>query len=129
MTGLPERTGRRPLVGFFALTFGFSWTLWAPLVVLRGAVPAALGFPLLLLGSLVPSTMAILLTGRAGGKAALRSLLGRLLPWRMPAAWYLLLLAPTGVTVLAVLFHAATNAPLTLILLPLGAGPLPVSSG
>jgi CAAX protease family protein len=109
MAGTRQHTDRRPLVAFFALAFGFSWTLWIPLVVLRDALPAALGFPLLLLGSLVPSVVAILLTGRAGGKAALRSLLGRLVRWRVPAAWYLLLLVPTGVTVLAVTLNSTAR--------------------
>src|SRR3712207_5544091 len=89
------RADKPSLVGFFALAFGLSWTLWFPLVILRDAVPGALGFPLLLLGSLVPSAVAILLTGLAGGKAALRELLGRLLRWRVHPGWYLLLLAPT----------------------------------
>lgn len=94
MAGIAGHTHSRVLVGFFALVFGLSWTLWVPLVILRDAVPGPLGFTLLLVGSLVPSGLAIFLAGLAGGKAALRQLLVRLVSWRVHAAWYLILLVP-----------------------------------
>lgn len=109
---MPRTTGRRagrPLVTFVTLTFGLSWLTWAPLVIIGDAVPGGLGFALLLLGSLAPSSVAILLTGLTGGASAVRGLLARLLRWRVPAWWYLLLLAPSGVTVLAVTLNSVTR--------------------
>lgn len=102
MSSTTSRTDGRLVVTFFAWAFGLSWTLWAPLVILREAVPPALGFTVLVLGSLVPSVVATGLTGRAGGAVAVRQLLTGLLRWRLPLPWYLLLLAPTAVTLVAV---------------------------
>jgi uncharacterized protein len=84
---------QRPLTSFFTLTYAAAWSLWIPLVVLRDRLPGALGFLLALTGSLVPSTVAILLIAILAGKSGLRKLLGRLLRWRIGLRWYLVLVA------------------------------------
>ncbi len=92
----PARPGllqRYPVPIFFALTYAASWMLWAPLVVFRGDLPGALVFLLLVLGSLVPSAMGILFVAVLHGKAGVRTLLGRLLMWRVGLRWYLVVLA------------------------------------
>jgi uncharacterized protein len=88
----PSLLQRHPVLIFFALNYAVSWALWAPLAVLRGDLPAALGFVLLLLGSLVPSTVAIVLVGVLHGGAGVRRLLGRLLLWRVGYRWWLVVL-------------------------------------
>lgn len=92
-----RRTERNPglggsLLGFFALTFVVTWTCFMAAVALShgvpGAAPQLRQSALILLGTFVPSVVAIGLTARAGGIAAVRALLGRLFRWRVDARWY-----------------------------------------
>src|SRR5919112_183469 len=80
---------RHPLITFFVLTYVLAWILWLPLVVLQDTIPAPLGLVLDILGSAVPSLLAIVLTAIVFGRGALRKLLGRLLIWRVNPFWYL----------------------------------------
>src|SRR5215218_11228303 len=80
---------RHPLITFFVLTYALAWILWLPLVVLQDTIPAVPGLVLVLLGSNVPSLLAIVLTALLLGRGALRKLLGRLLIWRVNPLWYL----------------------------------------
>jgi membrane protease YdiL (CAAX protease family) len=59
-----------------------------PLVVSGDDSPSGLGFVLLLLGSLVPSTVAVALVAVAHGKPGVRKLFRRLLIWRVGAGWW-----------------------------------------
>jgi membrane protease YdiL (CAAX protease family) len=100
---------------FFVLCYALSWTLWIPLAVLRDAVPWPLDTLALVVGSNVPTAVAIFLTAVSGGKRGTRQLLGKLLIWRVSPWWYLMLLAPTAlvlisITVVAVLFGGPTAA-------------------
>lgn len=76
------------LASFFVLAYAISWTLWIPLVVSGDDSPTGLGFVLLLLGSLVPSSVAIVLVAVLHGKAGVRKLLRRLLIWRVGVGWW-----------------------------------------
>src|ERR687898_3507704 len=80
---------RHPLITFFILTYAIAWILWLPLIVLQDTIPAAPGLVLVLLGSNVPSLLAIVLTALVLGRGALRKLLDRLLIWRVDPRWYL----------------------------------------
>jgi membrane protease YdiL (CAAX protease family) len=98
---------RHPLACFFVLTYVAAWCLWAPLVILRDDLHPAVAFILVLLGSLVPSTIAIVLVAIVHGNRGVRRLLGRLVKWRVGLRWYavvliLPLLAPLalGVSIL-----------------------------
>src|SRR6266508_933028 len=98
---------RRPLASFFVLAYAISWLLWLPLVVSGDDSPSGLGFVLLALGSLVPSAVAIVLVAVLHGKAGVRTLLRRLLIWRVGVGWWLavvllptLLLGALGLSVL-----------------------------
>lgn len=93
---------RHPVTTFFVLTFAVAWALWLPLIPLHDRMPAGLAVMLTLLGSLVPSTVAILLVSRQHGPAAVRRLLQRLLIWRVGIGWYLAILALAALAVLAV---------------------------
>jgi hypothetical protein len=66
--------------------------MWAPLVIFRDTLPPVVGFTLVLLGSLVPSTVAIVLVAVIHGKAGVARLLGRLIKWRLRLRWYLVVL-------------------------------------
>lgn len=80
---------RHPLMTFFILTYALAWILWLPLVVLKDTIPAPLDLVLRILGSAVPSLLAIVLTAIVLGRGALRRLLSRLLIWRVNPLWYL----------------------------------------
>lgn len=83
---------QHPLACFFVLTYLAAWCLWAPLVIFRGTLPPAVGFILTMLGSLVPSTTAIVLVAVLHGKRGVRRLLARLVKWRVGLRWYLVVL-------------------------------------
>jgi uncharacterized protein len=115
MTGLRQLVVRRPLVTFFVLCYALSWTLWIPLAVFRDAIPGSVSTLALVLGSNVPSAVAIVITAVSRGKRGTQQLLGKLLIWRIRLWWYLMLLAPTAlvlisITVVAVLLGGPTAA-------------------
>jgi membrane protease YdiL (CAAX protease family) len=90
---------KRPLLTFFSLTFAATWTFWAAAAALTaggatdGPVPAALGGAVFLLGVFAPGLVAVALTDRHEGRAATRTLLGRVFRWRVPARWYVFAIA------------------------------------
>jgi membrane protease YdiL (CAAX protease family) len=111
---------RHPLITFFVLTYALAWILWLPLVVLQDTIPAAPGLVLVLLGSNVPSLLAIVLTAIVLGRGALRKLLGRLLIWRVDPRWYLVVvLGPAALAGGMVAFNAFVGGPAISINVPL----------
>lgn len=97
----PSLVRRRPLLSFFLLTYAVTWALWAPLVVAPDSLPGPVGFVLVVLGSLVPSSVAIFLIARLHGGRGVRKLFARLLKGRVGLRWYvavllLSLLVPLG---------------------------------
>jgi uncharacterized protein len=111
---------RHPLITFFILTYALAWILWLPLVVLQDTIPAAPGLVLVLLGSNVPSLLAIVLTALVLGKGALRKLLGRLLIWRVDPRWYLVVvLVPVALSGGIVALNAFVGGPAISVGVPL----------
>jgi uncharacterized protein len=103
---------RHPLIAFFLLAFALSWIFWLPLVFLRDTIPATQGLVLLILGSSVPSLLAIVLTAIVLGRESLRKLLGRLLIWRVDPRWYLVVvLGPAALAGGMVVFNAFVGGP------------------
>src|SRR5215216_6135827 len=102
---------RHPLITFFILTYALAWILWLPLVVLQDTIPAAPGLVLVLLGSNVPSLLAIVLTAMVLGRGALRTLLGRLLIWRVNPLWYLVVVGPAALAGGMVALNASLGGP------------------
>ncbi len=103
---------RHPLTTFFSITFLLTWACWVPLAlflspeVLRDSTHASPLLLLQLLGNIVPSLVALLLTGVCGGRQAVKSLLGQLRLWRVGGRWYAaaLLLVP-GLTLVAIVLY------------------------
>jgi uncharacterized protein len=98
-TGLSQLVRRHPLAAFLVLTYGLTWALWIPLDIFRDAAAGPYTSLALLIGSNIPSAVAIVLTLVGFGWGATRKLLGRLLIWRVGWRWYLVLLAPTALVV------------------------------
>jgi len=103
---------QHPLASFFVLAYAISWILWLPLVVSGDDSPTGLGLVLLALGSLVPSSLAILLVAVLHGKAGVRKLLRRLLIWRVGFGWWVAVVLvstlPLGAVGLSILFGGDT---------------------
>jgi membrane protease YdiL (CAAX protease family) len=108
-TGLSQFVRRHPLAAFLVLTYGLSWALWIPLDLFQDAASGPYSSIALLIGSNIPSVVAIVLTAVGLGKAATRKLLGRLLIWRVGWRWYLVLLAPTALVIGTISLVAVTR--------------------
>ena len=111
---------RHLLITFFALTYALSWILESPLVFLRDTIPTTQGLVLVILGSNVPSLLAIVLTAIVFGRGALRKLLARLLIWRVDPRWYLVVvLAPVALAGGMVALNTLVGGPAISVNVPL----------
>lgn len=83
-------TTRPSLSAFFTLAFALSWLIWLPAALVSyGWISWPLDPNLSgLLGAFGPSLAALILTLRHEGMAGVRSLLKRLLRWRVGLPWY-----------------------------------------
>ncbi len=98
-------TAKASVVGYFVLAFAFTWFFWG-LGVLgeRGVLPAVPG--LTVIGTFGPLVAAVVLTAWEDGRGGLRSLLGRVLRWRVAPVWYgVAVLGPLALTLAAVSLH------------------------
>jgi len=112
---------RRPLLAFFALTFGLTWGLGACFALFPAQLTAVFGKvsvtnPLFILAVYAPSISAIVVTGFIDGAAGIRRLLGGFLRWRIGIQWYLAILVGIPMlSVIAMLVNAAiTETPLSI---------------
>jgi membrane protease YdiL (CAAX protease family) len=101
----------RSLLVFFLLALGFSWIIWIPAALAsHGFLPFQPSLSTTgLLGAFGPFTAALITTALFDGKVGFRSLLRRLLTWRVGLQWYLFVLFCPALlslaeTALAVLF-------------------------
>jgi hypothetical protein len=86
------------------MAFAFTWALWWLAALEARGLISSLPIPAQGLGVLGPLVAAVVLTAREGGRARLRSLLGRIVRWRVAPVWYgVVLLGP-------VLLYLATLA-------------------
>ena len=97
--GLRRAFARHPLFAFVLLAFGLTWPFMiADGLGYYGLIPFRLtlsgaGLILVLLMSYGPTFAALIVTWATEGGAGIRTLLGRLLPWRAGVHWYVLALA------------------------------------
>lgn len=89
----------RPILIFFLLSFLISWTLWIPLLYghfkfgwtnWEGNVWTNYRTWLGLLGSLGPAIAAVIMTFIIDGKSGVKSLLKRVVQWRVNILWWLI---------------------------------------
>lgn len=94
-----QPTGTSPTVGmFFLLTFVLGWGVGLLMTVFSEQVEAAFGpigysNPVFILAVYSPALAATILVVRHHGVRGMRQLLRRFTLWRMPAAWWALLVA------------------------------------
>lgn len=105
-------TGTVALLTFFALTFGWTWGLWA-IVTFRGLGLTGLGGMLLLASAFGPSLAAVVTVLAFEGKAGFGRWLRRSLHLRAGWLWYALtLLAPPLLILVALGIHAGLGGAL-----------------
>jgi membrane protease YdiL (CAAX protease family) len=102
-----DRFGRSPLLLFFAIIFGITWSLGAVSVLARDWVDTHLGpitatHPAFVAAVYAPSLTAIALTALIEGPSGLKALLGRLVPWRVRWHWSALIILALPVSAAAV---------------------------
>lgn len=108
------KTPSKPLMRFFALTFGWSWTCWllAPIVKTESSYASS---ALFFLGGFGPSIAAIIVVGMISGRTGLRTWFGKCLQWRVGWRWIVLaLLSPFVILALAAATHMALGGSMPL---------------
>ena len=112
---------RRPLLAYFAITFGLTWGLGACFFLFPAQLTAVFGKvsvtnPLFILAVYAPTISAIVVTSFIDGAAGIRRLLARFLLWRIGIRWYLAILVGIPMlSVIAMLLNAAfTQTPLSI---------------
>ncbi len=80
-----------PLLAFFALTFGWTWGLWAVVTLIGPSAPRLSG-ALLLASAVGPGVAAFVTVLAFEGKAGFAHWLRRCLRWRLGWGWYALAL-------------------------------------
>jgi membrane protease YdiL (CAAX protease family) len=113
---------QHPLVAYFALAYVGCWILVIPLVFSqRGlgliTVPDPLALALFLLPAYTgPFFAAVLVTGVTGGRAAVQTLMRRIVQWRVDLRWYLLALVGYPLVFAIGYLPTLGTAPLTAII-------------
>ena len=87
---------------FVLIAFTFTWAFWLLVMLEARGLIASLPVPAMLLGAFGPMLAAVVLTAQEGGRAGLRSLLSRVVRWRVAPVWYgVALLGPIVLTLVA----------------------------
>ena len=104
-----RNVGRMALVGFFLLTFAFTWTAWLAPAALGAPGNSGffgLGGPVFLLGVFAPAFVALALTAYSEGRTGVARLLARIGRWHAGAHLYLFAISYMAATKLfAALIH------------------------
>lgn len=106
-TSAPATTARAfPLV-YFVIAFAFTWFFWGLAALgAREVIPALPG--LTVIGTFGPLVAAVIVTAQESGRTGLRSLLSRVVRWRVAPIWYgVALLGPLVLTLGAMVLEVA----------------------
>ena len=103
----PTTTPRAFPLKYFVIAFAFTWLFWwLAALGARDVIPALPG--LTALGAFGPLVAAVILTAQESGRAGLRSLLSRVVRWRVAPIWYAVaLLGPLAITLAAMVLEVA----------------------
>lgn len=92
---------------FVLIAFAFTWAFWLLVMLEARGLISSLPVPALLLGAFGPMVAAVVLTAQESGRAGLRSLLSRVVRWRVAPVWYgVALLGPIVLQLVAMALHA-----------------------
>jgi membrane protease YdiL (CAAX protease family) len=89
-TATPSRTTttRAFPLKYIVIAFAFTWTFWLLAILEARGLISSLPVPALFLGAFGPMVAAVAITAQEGGRAGLRSLLSRVVRWRVAPIWY-----------------------------------------
>jgi uncharacterized protein len=106
-TVTPARTTKSAFpLKYIVIAFAFTWTFWLLATLEARGLISSLPVPALFLGAFGPMVAAVVLTAQEGGRAGLRSLLSRVVHWRVAPFWYgVALLGPIVLTLGAMALH------------------------
>lgn len=93
---------RHPLAAFVVAAYAVSWVCWAPLLLSADVARPGIGWPTHLPGLAGPAVAAFAVTALADGRAGVADLASRVLRWRVPLRWWLLVLVTAAATALGV---------------------------
>jgi membrane protease YdiL (CAAX protease family) len=105
-TSAPTTTARAFPVTYFVLAFAFTWALWVPAALEARGLISPLPIPATFLGAFGPLVAAVVVTALESGRAGLRSLLDRIVRWRVAPVWYgVAILGPIALMLAAIALH------------------------
>jgi uncharacterized protein len=106
-TATPSHTTTRAFpLKFVLIAFAFTWAFWLLVMLEARGLISSLPVPALFLGAFGPMVAAVVLTAQEGGRAGLRSLLSRVVRWRVAPVWYgVALLGPIVLQLVAMALH------------------------
>jgi uncharacterized protein len=98
-------TARAFPLKYFVIAFAFTWLCWGLAALgARDVIPALPG--LTVIGTFGPLVAAVTITPQESGRAGLRSLLSRIVRWRVAPIWYgVAILGPLVITLAAIALH------------------------
>jgi uncharacterized protein len=113
-TATPSRMTTRAFpLRFVLIAFVFTWVFWLLAILEARGLISSLPVPALFLGAFGPMVAAVVLTAQEGGRAGLRSLLSRVVRWRVAPFWYgVALLGPIVLQLLAMALNVLLGGPL-----------------
>ena len=107
-TAAPSRTTSAFPLKYFALAFVFTWALWVPAALEARGLISSLPVPATFLGAFGPLVAAVVVAAQESGRVGLRTLLGRVVRWRVAPVWYAVsILGPMLLTLGALALHTA----------------------
>ncbi len=122
-TSAPTTARAFPLK-YIVIAFAFTWFFWL-LAILEGrGLISSLPVPATFLGAFGPMVAAVIVTAQESGRAGLRSLLSRIVRWRVAPIWYgvallgPIVLALSGMALHVVLGGQSPNLPAMIGALP-----------
>ena len=91
---------------FVLVAFAFTWFFWLLAILEARGLVSSLPVPAVFFGAFGPAVAAVVITAQESGRAGLRSLLSRIVRWRVAPFWYgVALLGPIVVQLVAMALH------------------------
>src|SRR3712207_3977388 len=91
---------------YVLVAFAFTWFFWLLAILEARGLISSLPVPAMFFGSFGPMVAAVVITAQESGRAGLRSLLSRIVRWRVAPFWYSVArLGPIVVQLVAMALH------------------------
>lgn len=109
MNRVSARVARRPVVAYGVLACALSWSWWLPIALGGGVSRPGVPWPTHLPGLLGPALAAVVVTAVVDGRAGLVDLGRRVVRWRTPGRWWLVVAATLALVPLGALVAVPTG--------------------